>query len=279
MGNTDLDLFGRKSFFIEPTDSLISEKNLSEFIENGFETYIVKDDSSQSLKEKVHAITSLFPEAILFFNIDAKIPNVYWQQYLSELKKSVPPDVILGAFCGEKSAAEAERLKMVYAENLRLGAGFLLLKENSEDNFSLIRKSLSRCGARGRRNWVRAQCDSTSTASFSHKGTVYRAKLLDVNETHFSCHIENIDKNLGVFDKVRKAHLLINGLELETDAVLIMRRLSSEENLCIFMFIDKNDSPALESGKAEVLKKKISEIVINQNMARLNESVRNFRPE
>ena len=272
MANTDLDLFGRKTFFIEATSDLIPESYLSDFIEKGYETYIVKEDSTTPLKEKVSAIVRLFPEAILFFNIDKSVSGIDWQKYIGELRRTLPSDIRIGVFCADKPKAEEERIKLNFVDKLKLDAGFFELNADSEENFSIIRKVLSRCGARGRRNWVRAECDESSSAKFTHNGASYNTRLLDVNETHFSCSIKNCEKDFGVFEKIRNITLSINEFSLTTDAVLIMKRISTEENLYIFMFIKADDSPALEEDKARLLNKKISQIVIKNNMQKLEAS-------
>ncbi len=268
---TDLELFGRKTFFIAPSEDLLPESYLSEFIVQGFETYIISANDENSLKSKVSIILQQFPNSILFFNIDKDF--IDWTSYLKTLKAEHKDNFLLGILFNRTSDAKAEKIRSEYTKLTRVDAGFLSLQENNPDNFLAIQTVLCANKARGRRNSVRAECDEKSIVEFNHKGIHYKARLIDVNETNFSCHIEDITPEFPVFEQIHGVTLIMNGLTLHVSVALIMKRISNKEKKCIFMFIKDDGSPDLEDDKASALSKKICEIVINKNMKSLNLSI------
>ena len=261
---TDLELFGRKTFFIAPTEDLIPESYLFEFIEQGFETYIISADDENALKSKVSIILNQFPHSILFFNIDKDI--VDWKLFLSTLKAEQKNNFLLGILFNRTNDEKGERVRSEYSKITNIDAGFLALQSDNADNFLAIQTVLSANKARGRRNSVRAECDEKSRVEFDHNGFSYKARLLDVNETNFSCNIEDIIPDFPMFEQIHNVTLFMDGLTLKVSAALIMKRLSKKEKKCIFMFIKEDGTPDLEEDTAKKLSKKICEIILHKNM-------------
>ena len=268
---SDLELFGRKTFFIAASEDLVPESYLPQFIEQGFETYLISANDERTMKDKVANIIRMFPNSILYFCIDKDFTN--WKSYLSELKNEQKNDFLLGIVFESRNDGQAERIKSEYNRVVRVDAGYLALKPNDAGNFLSIQTELSKLKAKGRRNSVRAECDSRSRVEFTRGGVNYKARLLDVNETNFSCHIEDIAPDFPVFEQLHGITMFIEGLTLRVSAALIMKRLTTDEKKCIFMFIKEDGTPDLDEENAKLLSKKISEIIINRNMAKLNAAI------
>ena len=267
---SDVDLFGRKTFFIAPDASLIPNSYLEEFMENGFESYIINDDYSCPMRTKVREIISMFPDSILFFNIDSSIEGIEWKSYIRELAESTSADVLFG-ICHLRRSSESEEARIAsdFLKSSALKAGSISLDPKNHDCFEEIKRVLIKNGARGRRNLVRAECSPKSTILLEHHGSKINARLLDVNVTHFLCDLGDNEVTFKIFDKIRDVSLNIEGLSIKSDAVLIMKRRANGVNLCIFMFIKRDDSPDLEKESAHKLNKKIYQLVLEKNSARL----------
>ena len=70
---------------------------------------------------------------------------------------------------------------------------------------------------------------------------------------------------MKIYDKVRNAHINVNGLEFNSDIVLIMKRVKMGISTAIFMFIKKpDDEPGLETEAEIKLNKKIYEITSDE---------------
>ena len=270
MAISDLELFGRKTFFIAATEDLIPQDYLAGFIEQGFETYLIDANDAETLKHKVSAIIKMFPDSILFFNISKDI--IDWKQYLGTLQASAENDFLLGVLFEFKDELSAEHIRSDFGK-ICTNAHFLALKNDDAENFFAIQTVLSALKARGRRNSVRAECDENSNVDFLHKGAHYHATLLDINETNFSCHVEDIEPNFPMFEQIHGITLFVDGLTLKVSATLIMKRLTKQQKKCIFMFIKDDGTPDLDEKNAEKLSKKICEIVLNKNMARINAAI------
>jgi len=275
MAKHDIELYGRKTFFIAPDTSLIPKSYLEEFLGRGYETYIINDDYACPLQTKVREITKLYPESILYFNIDARVEGVEWKSYIRELQEYLGSSVLIGIFYLKRQNSEdEERIKTYYVRDVRIKAGCFALSQGNQNNFDSILATLEQSGAKGRRNLVRAICDKSSSVKFEHKGTGYTANLLDVNVTHFRCDLQGGADGFEIFDKIRDVALYVNGTSFMSDAVLIMKRNFSGKNLCVFMFIKRDDTPDLEKETEKKLNQKIYQIVLNENMEKLNNAFR-----
>ena len=273
MATTDVEIYGRKTFFIAPDTSLIPKSYLEEFMERGYETYIINDDYACSIQTKVREIVKLFPESILYFNIDATIEGIEWKSYIRELHEYLGDNILIGIFYSSKrTPEEEERIKTYYVRDVQIRAGCFSLSARDHNNFDSILGALAHAGAKGRRNFVRAVCSSESTAKFEHNGTGYTANLLDVNITHFRCDLDSVTDDFKIFDKIHDVAVYVNGSSFLSDAVLIMQRNSNGKKLCIFMFIKKDGTPDLDKETQKKLNQKIYQIVLNENMGRLQKA-------
>lgn len=275
MKKEDVELFGRKTFFIAPDTSLIPKAYLEEFLQHGYETYIINDDYTCSIQKKVEIINRLYPEAIFYFNIDSTIDGIEWKSYVKKLHDDFGDEGLIGIFYSSReNAADEERIKDYYIRELQIGAGCFALSAHNHNNFDSILSTLAACGARGRRNLVRANCDENSIVSFEHNGTKYNARILDVNISHFRCALSTSTNDLSIFMKIPDASLSVNGEPFVSDVTLIMKRDEHSKNLCVFMFIKKNGSPDLDEETQKRINKKIYRIVLDDVMGKLQQSFR-----
>ncbi|MBR1403782.1 MAG: hypothetical protein IJ558_06350 [Treponema sp.] len=275
MTPADIELFGRKTFFIAPDTSLIPKNYLEEFMARGYQTYIINDDYTCSIQSKVREITRLYPESILYFNIDATIDGIEWKSYIRELHEFLGEQTLIGIFYHQRAdSAEEERIKTYFVRDVRIRAGCFSLSAHNHENFDSILAVLEQSGAKGRRNLVRANCNASSTVKFEHKGSGYTARLLDVNVTHFRCDLQGSTEQFAIFEKIQNATLYVNGVPFMSDVVLIMKRTSGGKNLCIFMFIKSDGTPDLDGETAKKLNQKIYQIVLDETMAVLQNAFR-----
>ena len=276
MTSTDIELFGRKTFFIAPDTSLIPKAYLEEFLTLGYQTFIINDDYSCSLQAKVKEIIRLFPESILYFNIDASVDGIEWRSYIRSLQESIGSETLIGVFyLSRQSPADEEAIKSYYLRDLNVRAGCFALSAHNHSDFDSIHKVLEQSGARGRRSLVRAKCDPSSSVKFEYRGSSFTGTILDVNLSHFRCDLSGGAERFQIFEKIRDASLSINGSSFTSDAVLIMKREGENSSLCIFMFIKRDDSPDLDKDTEKVLNQKIYQIILQEITEKLQSAFRN----
>lgn len=265
MAITDIEIFGRKTFFIAPDTAIINSELLEELCAAGYEAYIINDDHSCRIQDKAEAIIRLFPNSILYFNIGAKVSGIEWESYLKKLQAIHREDALIGLLC-----ASGSYIPSGIANSNKVYAGSIELKPHDEKTLDTIKAMLKKAGAKGRRNYVRANCDSKSTLNATFEGKRLSAKIEDVNISHFRCTFPS-DSGMSIFEKIRNARIAINDLSFTSDAVLIMKRIKNNVLSSVFMFIhdSPDDLPDLDEKTRPLLSRNIYRTVTDQIMGLL----------
>lgn len=227
MAVSDIDIFGRKTFFIAGDSTLASTERLEELCARGYEAYSIGADGD--VKRKIETIISLYPNSIIFLNAD-KMGNA--RALIKDLAMAHRGDALFGITHGSSSADNRN------FSDLDLGAGCVALGEGG--GFAALLDALKKAGAKGRRAYVRVDCDANSNISMKMNGRNITAKVEDVNLSHFRCTF-NEDVDVKIFDKVRDARMTVNGLSLTVNAVLIMKRTKMGVHSYVLMFIHGDD--------------------------------------
>ena len=263
MSDSSAELFaGRKTFFIAPDLSLLPEAYMEEYLNHGYETYIIVDDRYCSLKRKVELIISLFTDSILFFYIDAEIHGIEWPKYIYQLQRTYGDKVLIGVlYSKRKSDEEKSRLERFYLFDVGIPCGCIPLEYQHAKNFPLIDRILYVNQAGGRRKTVRAICDDKSEITFDFKKNQYKGKICDISLNHFSCIFKDSENVIPVSSKISDFMLIVNGLHIHADGTLLMQRNTPEGVLNIFVFTRKDGTNGLDSDSEHRLSQKIYQIV------------------
>ncbi|MBP5442440.1 MAG: hypothetical protein J6Y60_04285 [Treponema sp.] len=263
MSDTSADIFaGRKTFFIAPDTSLLPEAYMEDYLNRGYETYIIGDDRYCSLRRKVELIISLFSDAILFFYIDSEIHGIEWPKYIYQLQRTYGDKVMIGVlYSKRKSEEEKSRLERFYLFDVGIPCGCIALEYQYAKNFALVDRILYVNQAGGRRKTVRAICDDKSEITFSHKNTQYKGTICDISLNHFSCIFDESLAVLPISTKITDFMLVVNGVHIHSDGTLLMQRKTPEGILNIFVFTRKDGTNGLDSDTEHRLSQKIYQIV------------------
>ncbi|MDE7382745.1 MAG: hypothetical protein K2M99_02530, partial [Treponemataceae bacterium] len=265
MNLKNTDIFGRKVFFIAPDAMLIPLSFMEDFCTLGYESHIVS--RSNSISDSVRKIIENFPDALIFFNIDVSIPGTSYLQFIRQIRQE-NAEIAVGIVFSATNQEQAKHIEADYKNDVTPSAGCIaLFHGKNKENFDSILSALEKSGAKGRRNNIRAKCDNESHLSFWQGSSNFVAKLDDVNISHICCILEKSEniRNMKIYDKVRNAHINVNGLEFNSDIVLIMKRVKMGISTAIFMFIKKpDDEPGLETEAEIKLNKKIYEITSDE---------------
>jgi hypothetical protein len=238
---------GRKTFFIVPDATLLPETFLEDFMARGYETYIIGDDRYCPLKAKVEVIIETFLDSILFFYIDMPIKGVKWEKYIKELQEKYMGRILIGVlYAKRQSEEEKSRLEKYYLFDVGIQCGCIGLEYQKMKNFALIDKVMYANQACGRRQNIRAICDTRSKVSFVTKHGQIKGSILDVSLSHFSCIFERT-LDVQMYEKVPKMLININGLHFVSDAILIMQRKRNGVMLNVFVFSNSMGQQGVES--------------------------------
>lgn len=238
---------GRKTFFIVPDVSLMPESYLEDFMARGYETYIIGDDRYCPLKAKVEVIIETFMDSILFFYIDMPIKGIKWDKYIRELQEKYAGRILIGVlYLKRQSEEEKKQLEKYYLFDVGIQCGCIGLEYQKMKNFALIDKVMYANQACGRRQNIRAICDTRSKVSMVTKHGQIKGSVLDVSMSHFSCVFERT-LDIQMYEKVPKMLININGLHFVSDAILIMQRKKNGVLLNVFVFSNSMGQQGVES--------------------------------
>ncbi|MCH5290829.1 MAG: hypothetical protein J1D88_03595 [Treponema sp.] len=253
---------GRKTFFIATDASLLPETYLEDYLSRGYETYIINDDRHCPLAKKVEAIINTFHDSILFFYIDAEVPDIRWPQYIKELQERYGNRVLIGVLYSKShNEEEKRRLQKYYLFDVGIQCGCVCLEYQKAKNFMLIDKVMYANQARGRRKNIRAVCDNNSnTVNFNYKKNTYKGVLCDISLSHFSCTIEGT-VSVPLYEKIYDILIDVNGLHFRSDGILIMNRSLQGTNLYVFIFAQHDGTKGLNRDTGQRLIEKIYQIV------------------
>lgn len=263
MAVSDIDIFGRKTFFIAPDSAIASTERLEELCARGYEAYSVAADGD--VRRKIDAIVRLYPNSIIYINTDAKASGVNWRSLIKDAAAAHRADALFGVVHGGSQSANREW------SDCDLAAGCVALGDGN--GFVALLDALKRAGAKGRRAYVRVDCDAGSMMTVKIDGRTITAKVEDVNLSHFRCTFPE-EVNIKIFDKVRAAKMTVNGLQITTDAVLIMKRTKMGTHSYVLMFIHgEDDRPDLDEKVMPQLNKTIYRTVSTIRMSALREEL------
>ncbi len=255
---------GRKTFFIAPDVTLLPEYYLEEYMNHGYESYIISDDRTCAMSRKVELLISMFPQSILFFYIDAKLEGIEWQKYIYNLQREHGEQILIGVlYSKSKSDEEIKRLEQFYLFDVGIQCGCIALDFQHKKNYPLIDKVMHANQAGGRRKTIRATCEGASEVSFVRNEKQYRGKITDISLNHFSCTF--YDGEVPLYSKVRDMMLVVDGVHVQTNGVLLMQRDMGENGvLNVFVFAKSDGSLGLEGENYVRVSQKIYHMVTNK---------------
>ena len=246
MGISVKDLVaGRKTFFITPDISLIPESYLEDYFALGYECYFVENDKRIPLEKKLDIILSTFDDVILFFNVDANIPDISWPEFINKLIKKYNNKVNVGVMYVKRQAKDDRaKLGLKYLYDMELNCGCIQLEYQKKLNFDIIEKSLFGNQAQGRRhNDIRAFCTNACTFSCIYDDKPLSGCLQDISLSHFSFVMPKEDMVITPCERIKDCHISLRGMLFRSDAVLVTKRdVEDDQVLCVFAFVSSNGS-------------------------------------
>jgi hypothetical protein len=215
-------VFGRKIFFLNPTFAL-QNSLIAKLIEDEFETYVIKDyrDTKNILRE--------FPDSICFINIDDQLPYHQWFNFIQSFETdSTLKSIFLGVLSERISRSDRE----LFMLKLSIPAGFIMMNERMEDIITTIEGILKINGAKGRRQYVRADCaDDPSALLLLQQGTkVYKFHLLNISVVGTACEIPAVIKNIFQKNTVLRNISITLGQKTFACSAAVYTIINLEEN-------------------------------------------------
>jgi hypothetical protein len=220
----DQGTVGKKIFILYP-QSVIQDELLDILIMAGFESYILHDHK-RALK-----LLAKFPDSIIFINIDEKLPEKEWEEYVRGIMEDPrTKDCKLGILSYNTDKA----LMQKYLMDISVPCGYIQLKLGIKESTKIMLGALEANEARGKRRYIRVPCTEDSNASVNIKGPsgLYFGTILDISAAGIAARFENLE-DLPPNTLIRDMQLKLRGGLVLTDAVLMGKR---KDNVLIFLF-------------------------------------------
>ena len=245
---------GRKVFILYP-HSVIQEDLIYTLINNEYEVYLIKDHN-RALK-----LLEKFNDSIIFINIDDRLDEEEWEEYIRGIMRNPSlQDVRIGILSYNNEA----QLKQKYLMEIGVPCGFIQLKLGIAQSTKIILTALEANEAKGRRKYVRVNCEKDESAQFNVRisDTVISGKILDISSIGMAVRFETdpeLQKNTlleGIQMRLKSSLVNLSGVVIgfhegrpKRYVILFSPRTSTAEKEKIRRFIIHNLQSTIESIK------------------------------
>jgi hypothetical protein len=245
-GRTDFTE-GIKTFFVVPELSVMPEDFLESFFLRGFETYFLNDDPYLDLRAKIDVLFSLFPELILFFNIERRISGVAWPDFIYRLQSAYRERALIGVLMRKQNNPElTRRLERLYLFDIGIRGGCITLEYQKAKNLGLLLNVLVANQANGRRKHLRAICGNRHRFNLFYMGMRYEGEIGDISVSHFSCVFDGKPPAMEVPETIKDIQLNLSGTICKVNGTLCVKRAIGAATAFLFIFKDRHGTDGLD---------------------------------
>ena len=227
--------YGKKVFFLNPP-SVIKDEMVKKLIENEYEVYLLQDH------RKALAICKIFPDSIVFINIDQNLKDSRWENWEEYIKNVMRDDKTKDVRIGILSYESDKELIEKYLMEIMVPCGFVRLSLGLKESTSIIMKALDANEAKSRRKYVRIRCVHPIRAviSFQKDNQTYSGKITDISSFGMSFVLDGGSASLlQNKEYIRDIQIRLQGKLSKVDGHVIGRR---EERQTVFVVIFGKDT-------------------------------------
>ncbi len=184
---SELDIFGRKIFFLNPAYP-VKKEIMSRLQAQEYEVYTI-----ESYRE-AKPLLRKNPNSLLFVNIDAQLTHAAWFNYI----RTYDRDDILATI---KICVISERIKAsdvaIFNKFVNMVSDVIEFNEGIEGVAKQIQKILDETNAKGKRQYVRANLTHDKDASlfWNHGSKMHQLKLLDLSSVGMAVKCPSVLEN------------------------------------------------------------------------------------
>jgi len=206
---------GKKIFLLHP-HSVIRDDMLDLLIMTGYETYTLLDE------KKARKLLVKFPGSIMFINIDEGLKEKEWEAYIRSIQEDPQTkDSKLGIM----SYNQDRNLMQKYLMELSIPCGYIQLKLGLQESTRIILGALEANEARGRRKYIRAECQDDINATMNYKGDsgLCHGKILDISSAGVAAKFEKFAA-LPLNSVLHEVQLKLRGGLIMADMIFMGQR-------------------------------------------------------
>jgi hypothetical protein len=250
--SNNTQFIGKKVFFLYP-HSVMQQEMLDILINNEYEVYLINDH------KKMLKVTSLFPDSILFINIDNVITVGEWITYIKSIMSDNNTKIQIGIVTYNNNPELAKKFLM----EIMVPCGFIVLNLGLEKSIPILLKILDANEAKGRRKYIRALSAENDNTKFNvNIGTqLYTGKILDISIAGMAAVF---DKTVEIEIKTRlnDIQLVLKGIICRVSGVIAGSRKGAESfYVILFEFSDDRAKSRIHSYIHKCLQDSMDEIL------------------
>ena len=223
------DTQGKKIFLLHP-HSVIRDEMLDLLIMAGYETYTLIDE------KKARKILAKFPGSIMFINIDEGLKEKEWEAYIRGIQQDPQTK---NTQLGIMSYNQDRDLMQKYLMELSIPCGYVQLKLGLQESTRIILNVLEANEARGRRKFIRADCEDDISSSINYKGDsgLHHGNILDISSAGIAAKFDKFD-SLPLNSVIHDVQLKLRGGLVMTNMILMGQR-RDDKHVHILLFDPK----------------------------------------
>ncbi|TVQ38110.1 MAG: PilZ domain-containing protein [Spirochaetaceae bacterium] len=228
--------FGREVFFLYPP-SVLQEQLLSIVVQAEYEVYLLKDHV------RARKVLRDYPDAIVFINIDEKIRDGTWEQWVAEMMTDPQTaSVRVGILSYNNDSQLARR----YLLELSVPCGFIQLKLGITESARILLKVLEANEARGQRKHVRAVIPPGAKVWFNVRSgrSIYRGRIRDLSAVGMACYFDD-PVPWEVSDELADLQLNLRGQPVSLSGTVAGVRTTDTGRLFVIMFASVDSATRL----------------------------------
>ena len=269
--STNETIVGIKTFFVVPELSTFPEEFLKSYFMRGYETYFLDDDPYCPLEMKIHVLFSIFPQLILFFNIDRPIRGVDWPVFIAGIQRKYGDRAMIGVMYHKRNnPEEVRKLEHLYLYTIGIVCGCIAVSYQKSKNLNLVMNVLAANQANGQRKYLRAICDDTYKANMDYHGASYRCTLRDISISHFSCVFVGKAPEIALMERVSGIQMNLRGIILQVDGVLCLKRVMKQDMINVFVFRAEDGREGLNQEHL----RKVNDLIFHSLSTKINDLLR-----
>ena len=228
----DVDILGKKIFFLYPS-AIVQNRITEELIQQEFEVYLMKDH------HKTLSAIKKYPNSILFINIYDGMSEKEWESWIKGVQDSSETSLVsIGIIC----QSEDDALKRKYINQLKIKAGYIVLKSDLTPAFKQLFETLMALEAKGRRKYIRVitENETNTIVNMPIHGTFVKGLIKDISVVGFSCSFDE-DPNLTKNSLFNDIQIRLQSNLLKTEGIVFGSRVDGNSKVYVILFTQRID--------------------------------------
>ncbi|MCL2600641.1 MAG: PilZ domain-containing protein [Treponema sp.] len=227
------DITGKKIFFLFPTP-VMQNRIIFELVQHEYEIYMTRN------KDTLRRVLRDYPDSIVFVDINQQMPEKEWETWILAVMNA--PDTKTVSI-GIITDNHEDELRQKYLQNIKVAAGYTVLKFDLDKSIKQIVDVLQIMGAKGRRKFIRATLDDDShaTVNLPLEGAFINGRIKDISVVGISFTLEGnpeIAKNALVKD----VQIILQTSRIKVEGIVFGSRMDGKEKIYVLLFAQRTDS-------------------------------------